>query len=668
MQYLTKNNYTTMRFYKALKSGTALVAAVAAVACCNHKECSEDAFPVPEKPIMEMSYSPECTQFEVWAPTAESVDVVLYDGDECVEQIAMTLAEDGLWVATSEGDRKGLYYAFRVTIDGKPLKETAGIFARALDVNGNRGAIIDLRDTDPEGWEEDQTPVVPTSEIVIYEMHYRDMTAHASAGSSYPGKYLAMAEVGTRSEEGLATGIDHLKEMGITHVHLLPTADFGSIDESVPTDQYNWGYEPKNYSAPEGTYSTNPADAEARIRELKTLVQAMHRAGINVVLDVVYNHTTVAENCGFELTVPGYFYRMREDGSFADGSGCGNETASEKPMMRKYMVESLEYWVKEYHIDGFRFDLMAIHDIETMNLIRERLEAIKPSILLYGEGWAASDPLYDESKLAFKRYTYQMPGVAAFSDDIRNALRGTLDLSQGGFIHGVEGNEEALKFGIAGGVEHPEVNHSEKAWCAAPTQHISYVTCHDDHNLRDRLEHLSPEASEEELLKMAKLAHFGVFTSQGIPFIFCGEEMYRSKLGEKNTFNMPDKYNAIDWSLKSRYSGLVEYCKGLIALRKAHPAFSLGSAEAVREHLSFIDNESGAAVGFVLDRLEGIDPAKRIVVLMNGSRDAVEFDIPEGSYKWLADGNAVVAQGIGEVKCDGKIEVAPITGIILAAY
>ncbi len=656
-----------MKSVKQLLKSVALVAMASLVACDNEAKIAEEE--IPTHPIEEMCYTPEKTSFELWAPTAESAVVRLYSGDALVEEVAMTKGEKGLWNAEAEGDKKGLYYAFQVTVEGNTLKETAGIFARALDVNGNRGAIINMRDTDPEGWSEDKRPEVKSSEIVIYEMHYRDMTAHESAGSSNPGKFIAMAEHGTRSHEGLATGIDHLREMGVTHIHLLPTADFGSIDESHPTDQYNWGYEPKNYNAPEGTYSTNPADPEARIRELKTLVKSMHDAGLCVVLDVVYNHTTSTENCGFELTVPGYFYRMREDGSFADGSGCGNETASEKPMMRKYMVESLEYWVKEYHIDGFRFDLMAIHDIETMNLIRERLEALNPDILLYGEGWAASAPLYDESKLAFKRYTYQMPGIAAFSDDIRNALRGTLDLSQGGFIHGVEGNKEALKFGIVGGVEHPEVNHSEAAWCAEPRQHISYVTCHDDHNLRDRLEHLSPNATEEERLKMAKLAHFGVFTSQGVPFIFCGEEMYRSKRGEKNTYNMPDEYNAIDWALKSQYSDLVEYCKGLIAMRKEHPAFSLGTAEAVREHLKFIESENEAAVGFVLDNLEGIDSAKRIVVLMNGSREGVEFDIPAGSYKWISDGEFVHAKGMGALNCEsGKINVVPISGVILAEF
>ena len=657
-----------MKLRKLATRCAAIVAAIASVACTTEQP-SEQSDNTPTTPICEMKYSPEATLFELWSPDAERVVLRLYKGDDVVSKQEMQRAERGLWRATAEGDNKGLYYTFQVTIDGKELSETAGIFARALDVNGNRGAIIDMRDTDPEGWSEDKTQEIAPEDIVIYEMHYRDMTAHASAGSSYPGKYIGMAQRGTRSPEGLATGIDHLVELGVTHVHLLPTADFGSIDESQHSEQYNWGYEPKNYNTPEGTYSTDPATPEVRIREFKSLVKAMHDAGLAVVLDVVYNHTTNTANCGFELTVPGYFYRMREDGTFADGSGCGNETASERPMMRKYMVESLEYWVKEYHIDGFRFDLMAIHDIETMNLIRSRLEEINPNILLYGEGWAAQAPLYDESKLAFKRYTHLMPGIGAFSDDIRNALRGTLDLSQGGFIHGVAGNKEALKFGIVGGIIHPEVNHSEAAWCQSPRQHISYVTCHDDHNLRDRLEHLSPNALESELIQMVRLAQMGVFTSQGIPFIFCGEEMYRSKLGEKNTYNLPDKYNAIDWSLKSQYADLVAFHRGLIAMRKAHPAFSLGEAVAVRNHLRFIESDNEAAVGFVLYDLKGIDSAESIVVLMNGSREAVEFDIPKATYKWIYDGENISSRGIGRLDASsGKIVVAPISGIILAQY
>ena len=644
---------------------TAALALLAlSVAACSSGSTDGD-WPVPETPISEMDYTPEMTRFALWAPTAEEVEVRLYTAGELEEVLPMQPAEACLWTLCKEGDLQGKEYTFRVKVGGEWLGETPGIFAHAVTPNGERGVVLDLKRTDPEGWSEDRRPALHSAaEIAVYEMHYRDMTAHASAGVSHPGKYLGMAEHGTKSPDGLATALDHLVELGVSHVHLLPTADFGSIDETVENNtQYNWGYEPQHFNTPEGTYSTNPADPAARIRELKTLVQAMHKAGLRVVLDVVYNHTTSVERCGFELTVPGYYYRFNPDGSFANGSGCGNETASEKAMMRKFLVESLEYWVKEYHVDGFRFDLMAIHDIETMNLIRERLSAIDPTILLYGEGWAAMTPAYDNEQLAVKRYTHRMPGVAAFSDDIRNALRGTLDCSQGGFIHGVAGNKEGLKFGIAGGVEHPAVAHSEAAWCAEPTQHMSYVTCHDDHNLRDRLELLSPEANEEELLKMAKLAHVGVFTSQGLPFIFCGEEMYRSKLGEKNTYNMPDKYNAIDWGLKKQYGNLVEYVKGLITLRKAYPQFCLGKAELVREHLTFLENEEPSALGF---RLTSPANSEVIYVLMNGEREATTFAVPAGKYTILANGHEVSAEGLSMLKIGGEgVTLAPIETCIL---
>ncbi len=642
-----------------------MAGALLGLAACSSNDTTGE-WPVPDEPLTEMNYTPEKTTFTLWAPTAEEVELNLYEAGVLQQTFAMQPAEACLWTLTREGDLQGVEYTFRVKVEGEWLQPTPGIFARAVTPNGERGVVIDLTKTNPEGWSEDQRPALTAAgEIAIYEMHYRDMTAHPSAGVSHPGKYLGMAERGTKSPDGLATALDHLVELGVSHVHLLPTADFGSIDETVENNtQYNWGYEPQHFNVPEGTYSTNPADPAARIRELKTLIQAMHRAGLRVVLDVVYNHTTGVERCGFELTVPGYYYRFNPDGSFANGSGCGNETASEKAMMRKFMVESLEYWVKEYHVDGFRFDLMAIHDIETMNLIRERMSQIDPTILLYGEGWAAMNPAYEESELAFKRYTHRMAGVAAFSDDIRNALRGTLDCTQGGFIHGVAGNKEALKFGLAGGVEHPAVAHTEAAWCAEPTQHISYVTCHDDHNLRDRLELLSPTATEAERLKMAKLAHVGVFTSQGLPFIFCGEEMYRSKLGEKNTYNLPDKYNAIDWGLKRQYGDLVAYVKGLIALRKAYPQFCLGNAELVREHLTFLENEQPSALGF---RLSAPDSEQVIYVLMNGEREAVQFAVPDGEYTLLADGEQVSTTGIATrtLRSGEGVTLAPIEACIL---
>lgn len=650
---------------KSIKTAAWSLLALGAVACSS--EPSTGDWPIPEEPICEMNYTPEKTTFSLWAPTAEEVELTLYTAGHEEEVLPMQPAESCLWVVEKEGDQQGKEYTFRVKVAGEWLQHNPGIFARAVTPNGERGVVLDLRTTDPEGWSEDVRPALTgANQIAIYEMHYRDMTAHASAGVRHPGKYLGMAERGTKSPDGLATGLDHLVEMGVSHVHLLPTADFGSIDETIANNtQYNWGYEPQHFNVPEGTYSTNPADPAARIRELKSLIQAMHKAGLRVVLDVVYNHTTSVERCGFELTVPGYYYRFNPDGSFANGSGCGNETASEKAMMRKFLIESLAYWVTEYHVDGFRFDLMAIHDIETMNLIRERLSQIDPTILMYGEGWAAMAPAYDEQQLAFKRYTHRMAGVAAFSDDIRNALRGTLDCSTGGFIHGVAGNKEGLKFGIAGGVEHPAVAHSEAAWCAEPTQHISYVTCHDDHNLRDRLELLADGASEAELLKMAKLAHVGVFTSQGLPFIFCGEEMYRTKLGEKNTYNMPDKYNAIDWGLKRQYSNLTDYVKGLIALRKAYPQFCLGEAALVREHLTFLDNEQPSALGF---RLSSPTSEEVIYVLMNGEREEVKFAVPAGSYRLLANGEQVAAEGLSrvEVPTDG-VTLRPIEAMILVS-
>lgn len=615
--------------------------ASAAAVCVTAASCGTDRgaepYPVPATKICEMSYTPEATRFEVWAPTADSVCVSLYRGDNLVDQLDMHPSAAGLWQAEAKGDRRGEFYTFHVKCNGKWLAPTAGIFARAVNVNGDRGAIVDMRATDPEGWSEDRAPEPRgLSGVVIYEMHYRDMTAHASAGCGNPGKYVGLAERGTRSPEGLATGLDHLRELGVSHVHLLPTADFGSIDERGAGDTYNWGYEPKNYNVPEGSYSTDAVDAEVRIREFKELVAALHAAGLRVVMDVVYNHTTDAGRCGFELTVPGYFYRMTADGGFADGSGCGNETASEREMMRKFIVESLEYWVEEYHIDGFRFDLMAIHDIETMNLIRSRLSAVDPSILLYGEGWAAAEPAYDAEQLAFKCNAARMPGIAAFSDDMRDALRGRLDCTMGGFIHGVGGNAAGVEFGIAGGIEHPGVSYAGEAWAAEPVQHISYVSCHDDHCLRDRLEILSPDAGEEELLRMDKLAQTAVFTSQGIPFIFCGEELFRTKQHVGNSYNSPDSVNAVDWRHKSRYADLCDYYRGLIAMRRAHPAFCLGNAEAVRRHLEFLPTGNDCVVAFRLKDVDSVDTARSIVVVLNGSRVRAEVPIPGASYRVVA--------------------------------
>ncbi|MBE6217734.1 MAG: type I pullulanase [Bacteroidales bacterium] len=616
----------------------------AAMASC----ASDGSFAVPEPPLEECVYNGGTTEFSVWSPDADAAQLRLYHSasdDAAFRTVNMKKAKGGLWKTVVNEDLKGTFYAFRVEKDGKWLEETAGIAAKAVGVNGMRGAVIDWKDTDPEGWSEDRSPAIKPSDIIVYELQHRDFSIHETSGISNRGKYLALTEEGTKNPQGLATGIDHLKELGVTYVQLLPSTDFATIDETrLEDNQYNWGYEPLNYNAVEGSFSTDPYNPVTRIKEFKQMVQALHKTGFRVILDVVYNHTTNAANTGFERTMPGYFYRMREDGTFFDGSGCGNETASEQEMFRKYMVESLEWWMKEYHIDGFRFDLMAIHDIETMNLISERLHAIDPDVVIYGEGWAASAPAYPAEEIALKANTYMLDKVGAFSDNIRDAVRGPLGCENAGFMDGVAGNKPNVEFGIAGGIEHPQV--TVERWTNNPLQHVSYVSCHDDHCLRDRLEEAT-EATEAERLKMVKLAQTAVYTSQGIPFIFNGEELYRHKQGVKNSYNQPDSINAIDWTYKTKYKDLVDYYAALAAIRHAHPGFCLGDADLVREKLSFIDVDDPCVVAFRIDGLEGIDSAKSLTVLLNGSKDAVKVGIPQGNYTVLAKNGHADAEGLG---------------------
>ena len=609
---------------------------------------SEGTLVVPEAPLEECVYLGNKTEFSVWAPDAEAAQLRLYHSaqDEAAFMtVNMKMSKDGLWRAVVKDDVKGTFYTFRIKKNGEWLEETAGVAAKAVGVNGMRGAVIDWADTDPEGWSEDRSPEIKPSDIIVYELQHRDFSIHDNSGVSNKGKYLALTEEGTRNPDGLATGIDHLKELGVTYIQLLPSTDFATIDETrLEDNQYNWGYEPLNYNAVEGSFSTDPYNPTTRIKEFKQMVQALHKAGFRVILDVVYNHTTDASKTGFERTMPGYFYRMNEDGSFCNGSGCGNETASEQEMFRKYMIESLEWWMKEYHIDGIRFDLMAIHDIDTMNEISERLHAVDPNVVIYGEGWAAMAPAYPAEKIALKDNTYMLDRIGAFSDNIRDALRGPLDCSNAGFMDGVKGNKANVEFGIVGGIEHPQV--SVKAWTANPLQHVSYASCHDDHCLRDRLEEAT-KASEKDRLRMVKLAQTAVYTSQGIPFIFNGEELYRHKQGVKNSYNQPDEINAIDWTYKTKYNDLVKYYSELAAIRHAHPGFCLGDPELVREKLQFIEVADPNVVAFRINGLEGIDEAKSLTVVLNGSKKNVKVEIPQGNYIVLAENGYADADGFG---------------------
>ena len=638
--------------------------AISLVSC----KTADQGLAIPQAPLEECIYKGNKTEFAVWAPVAEAAQLKLYKSasdQDAFMTVDMKLGKDGLWKAVVREDLNGSFYTFQIKKNGEWLPETAGIAAKAVGVNGWRGAVIDWDETDPEGWAEDKSPEIKPSDIIVYEMHHRDFSVHETSGVSNKGKYLALTEEGTRNPDGLATGIDHLKELGVTYVQLLPSTDFITVDEEhLENNQYNWGYDPFNYNAVEGSYSTDPFNPVTRIKEFKQMIQSLHKAGMRVILDVVYNHTTDASKTGFERTMPGYFYRMRPDGTYYDGSGCCNETASEQAMFRKYMIESLEWWMKEYHIDGFRFDLMAIHDIETMNIISERLHAIDPAVLLYGEGWAAMAPAFPEDKIALKVNTHMLNKVGAFSDNIRDAVRGPLGCENAGFMDGVEGNKANVEFGIAGGVEHPQV--SVERWTNNPLQHVSYVSCHDDHCLRDRLEEAT-KASEAERLAMVKLAQTAVYTSQGIPFIFNGEELYRHKQGVKNSYNKPDSINAIDWTYKTQYKDLVDYYAALAAIRHEHPGFCLADAELVREKLQFIEVDDPCVVAFRINDLSGIDPSRSLTVVLNGSKKPVKIDIPAGNYVVLAQNGVADPDGLGAFS-GRTITAAPTSATILAEY
>jgi len=626
----------------------------------------------------ELFYSSGVCAFRLWAPTAEAAELRLYDhdaqaGGEKARVIAMKRGVKGVWGIDVKEDLKGKYYTFRIKTDGRWLAETAGIRAKAVGINGKRAAVIDLNDSDPVGWAEDRSPALKSfTDIVIYEMHHRDFSVNEHSGIENKGKYLALTEKGTKNEAGASTGLDHLRELGVTHLHLLPSYDYGSIDESqLHEKRYNWGYDPTNYNVPEGSYSTEPGNPLSRIREFKQMVQSIHQNGMRVILDVVYNHTQTIDGSAFTLTVPGYFYRQWPDGRYSNASGCGNETASERAMVRQFIVESVKYWVNEYHVDGFRFDLMGIHDVETMKEVRKALDEIDPMLFVYGEGWTAGDSPLPEKLRAVKKNGLQLRRIAVFSDDLRDAVKGSWnDAKKGGFVCGVGGLEESVKFGIVGatqhsGVNYTRVNYSKAPYANHPGEVINYVSCHDDLCLNDKLQLASnANTTEEEIIRMNKLAQTMVFVSQGVPFIYAGEELFRTKRGIHNTFASPDSINQIEWNNKSRYAGLYDYYKKLIALRKAHPAFRMSRTEDVQKHLRFLEIHKPCVVGFALSNHANGDEWKEIVVIFNGNKEEKEIEIPQGEWQIAAADGEINAAGMGTLK-GGKVKVKAISALIV---
>jgi len=616
-----------------------------------------DAYPVYSGNDLGVAYSPSKTDFKVWAPKASQVTLRLYeagDGGQAIGAISMEKGINGLWTTSISKDLKNKYYTFQVMQDGMWLSECPDIYAKAVGVNGKRGMVADMTSTNPENWANDEKPVLKSfNDIIIYELHIRDVSISPNSGITQKGKYLGLTENGTKSPDGEPTGLDHIKQLGVTHVHLLPCFDFNSIDETKPeANKYNWGYDPLNYNVPEGSYSTNPYDGNVRIKEFKKMVQTLHKNGLRVILDVVYNHTSDIKGSNFSQFAPGYFYRHNPDGSYSNATGCGNEVASEMPMARKFMIESVVYWAKEYHLDGFRFDLMGVHDITTMNMINDTLHKIDPTIFIYGEGWTAGNSPMPEALRAVKKNVSKLNKIAVFGDDFRDGLKGGWSsVKEKGFVSGNTTMVESVKFGIVAATPNPQVNdlavnYSKAPWAAEPYEAITYVSCHDDNTLFDRLKISNSAASEADLIKMDKLAAAVVLTSQGVSFLHAGAELLRTKQGIANSFESPDSINQFDWSRKTKYKAVFEYYKGLIALRKNHPAFRMPSTQMIVNNLNFLDTGVIGLIAYQISNNANGDSWKNILVILNGNITAKTIKVPQGNWVVAADENTINEKGI----------------------
>jgi pullulanase len=640
-----------------------------------------DRYPTYKGSDLGLTYTPSSSVFRIWSPPASAMELKLYEtgtGGVAKQTIQMQKNVSGTWVAIVNRDLKGMFYTVRANINGRWSNEVTDPYARATGINGQRAQVLDLKETNPVGWEQDKSPNfseknLPT-DAIIYELHIRDATIDEESGAKHKGKFLGLAETGTRNKAGLSTGLDHIKELGVTHVHLLPFYDYNSVDETK-TGQYNWGYDPVNYNVPEGSYSTDAADGRTRIRELKQMIQAFHQNGLRVVMDVVYNHTALTETSNFNQLVPGYYYRQKPDGSFSDATACGNETASERAMMRKFMLESVVYWVKEYHIDGFRFDLMGVHDIETMNLISDTLHKIKPDILLYGEGWTAGASPYPEEKRALKKNAHLLKGIAVFSDDIRDGIKGSVfDIKDRGFATGKTANTESVKFGIVASLPHRQidmskVNYSKEAYASGPSNVITYAECHDNNVLWDKIALSVPEASEEERKKMHELALTIVLTSQGIPFLHAGSEFLRSKFGEENSYNKGDSVNAIRWGLKTKNKSTYFLIQKLISSKKWHSSFRLSSADDILKSIQFIENNPEGVISYMTHEVISnpsmkTEQKRNIFVVYNGTRNSQTIQMPKGLWMPL---DVMCLEGVLSPAriVEGAFDLAGFSGDIL---
>lgn len=603
-------------------------------------------YPVYTGKDLGLTYTPTAATFKIWAPTATAAKLNIYKSDlggTAVRSITMNKGVNGVWQITVPENLKNSYYTFQVNIGNTWSEEVVDPYAKACGTNGLRAQVIDLKETNPVGWDKDKSPNFSVAnkqtDALIYELHVRDASIHASSGIKNKGKFLGLAELGTKNNTGQLTGLSHIKELGVTHIHLLPFYDYNSVDETKSAVQYNWGYDPVNYNIPEGSYSTNPADGKVRIRELKELIKTMHSNGLRIIMDVVYNHTALTKNSNFNILVPDYYYRKRADGSFSDASSCGNETASEKAMFQKFMIESVVYWVNEYHIDGFRFDLMGIHDIQTMNMISDTLHKIKPSIVLYGEGWTSSSSPLPEDKRALKKNAAQLNGIAVFSDDMRDGIKGSVfNIDDRGFATGNTSNSESVKFGVVAAGKHPQinyskVNYSKEPYTSGPAGLINYADCHDNNILWDKIELSFKSASAAERTKMHELAYAIVLTAQGASFLHAGTEFLRTKNGVENSFDKGDIVNGIDWDLKTKNIASYQFIKSLVQIRRAHPAFRMQTAQQIATNINFENNLPTGIIAYTINGAAVGDNWKKIWIAYNGSQTPQTLTLPKGTWK-----------------------------------
>lgn len=632
-------------------------------------------YPVYTGKDLGITYSPQRSIFKIWAPAAQAAELKLYHtgtGNNVVGVFPMVKGKNGVWITTVYTDQKNKFYSFRVKIKGQWSDEITDPYVKAVGVNGKRGAVVDLKETNPAGWDKDRSPVLKNpTDAIIYELHVRDASISPNSGIQHKGKFLGLTETGTKNKAGQSTGLDHIKSLGVTHVHLLPSFDYNSVDESNPDARYNWGYDPLHYNVPEGSYSTNPYEGDIRIREFKQMVQAFHQNGIGVIMDVVYNHTALTGKSNFNQLVPGYYYRQNKEGKFSNATACGNETASERPMFRKFMLESLLYWVQEYHVDGFRFDLMGVHDIETMNLISRELHKVKPDILLYGEGWTAGTSPLPDSMRALKANVSRLDRIAVFSDDIRDGIKGSVfEHGDKGFASGKNGMEESIKFGITAAcphtqVDYAKVNYSKSAWATSPEQTISYCECHDNHVLFDKLAISANEATIDQRKNMQRLALSIVLTSQGITFLHAGTEFLRTKQGVENSYESPDSINAIDWNLKTEYSSETAYITALINLRKTHPAFRMKTAEEIARNIRFVKGTANGIIVYEIDGKAAGDSWSKIQICLNGSAEEVSLPMDKSWLKYIENNRLVFSGQDAKMQPSAVLLMAPYSCTVL---